>query len=98
MATFFPKSKNFLTQLFFYKKKKNTTKKIAKFFGLQLALKKIPWFHQFNALHYQESSYCSYTVDIKGLHTSVKMVGVCDVKNETKLNHVRPFSTCVVKL
>ncbi len=27
------------------------------------------------------------TVDIKRLHTSVKMPGFCDVKNETKINH-----------
>ena len=34
------------------------------------------------------------TVDIKSLHTPVKMSSVCDVKkNETKINHFRTFST-----
>ncbi len=34
------------------------------------------------------------TVDIKSLHTPVKMTGFCDVKkNETKINHFRTFST-----
>lgn len=43
-------------------------------------------------------------VDIKSLHTPIKMSGFCDVKkkekekNYTKVNHVRTFSTFIVKL
>lgn len=38
------------------------------------------------------------TVDVRGLHTPVKMAGFCEVRNETKMNHVRNFSTLNVKL
>ncbi len=33
------------------------------------------------------------TVNIKSLHTPVKMPVFCDVKNETKINNFRTFST-----
>ncbi len=35
--------------------------------------------------------FIAITVDIKSLHTSVKMPGFCD--NETKINHFWTFST-----